>query len=57
MTFLGRLLWLEEKKQIAALQTTLGRAWRGELFEPQNVGHCEAEKMFLLGMNLNEDMV
>lgn len=46
-----------EETEIAALQTTLGRGWRGEQVESQNVGHCEAEKMFPLGMNLNQDTV
>lgn len=45
-----------EETESAAVQTTLGRGWRGKLFEPQNVGHCEAEP-FHLGMNLNQATV
>lgn len=45
-----------EETEIAAGQTTLGRGWSGKLFEPQNVGRCEAG-MFHLGMNLNQATV
>lgn len=43
-----------EETEIAALCT--GKRLEGELLEPQNVGHCEAE-MFSLGVNLNQDTV
>lgn len=52
MILLGRPVQLGEKKE-RLQQFKLGRGWRGERFEPQNVSCCEAE-MFHLGMNLNQ---